>query len=188
MRRHRLAKGLSQEALAERARMTAHGISALERGYRRRPQFETLTLLAGALALSEHDRREFVVAAGSESARRAGSVTVGPWSDRATSSFPAALTSFVGRKAELEEIRTLMREHRMVTLTGAGGIGKTRTATQIARELSDAGDGAVCFVSFTPIRDPSLVAATIASTLGVQEMPNRPMLETLRAYLRNKSL
>jgi hypothetical protein len=92
--------------------MSAHGISALERGYRRRPQFETLTLLAGALALSEHDRREFVVAAGAESARQAGSVTVGPWSDTAGSSFPAALTSFVGREAELEEIRTLMREQR----------------------------------------------------------------------------
>ena len=168
--------------------MSAHGISALERGYRRRPQFETLTLLAGALALSEHDRREFVVAAGSESARRAGSVTVGPWAGVATSSFPAALTSFVGREAELEEIRALMREQRMVTLTGPGGIGKTRTATQIARDLGDARDGAICFVAFAPIGDPSLVAATIASTLGVQEMPNRPLIETLRAYLRNKSL
>ena len=168
--------------------MSAHGISALERGYRRRPQYETLALLVGALALSEYDRREFVLAAGSESARTAGSVTVGPWSDAATSSLPAALTSFVGRDVELEEIRTLMREHRMVTLTGAGGIGKTRTATQIVRELSDAGDGAVCFVGFAPIGDPALVVATIASVLGVQEMPNRPLLETLRAYLRNKSL
>jgi predicted ATPase/DNA-binding XRE family transcriptional regulator len=188
LRRHRLAKGLSQEALAERARMSAHGISALERGYRRRPQFETLTLLAGALALSEHDRREFVVAAGAESARQAGSVTVGPWSDTAGSSFPAALTSFVGREAELEEIRTLMREQRMVTLTGAGGIGKTRTATQIVRELGDAGDCAVCFGGFAPIRDPSLVAPTIASALGVQEVPKRPLLETLCAFLKNKSL
>jgi predicted ATPase/DNA-binding XRE family transcriptional regulator len=188
LRHHRLAKGLSQEALAERARMSAHGISALERGHRRRPQFETLTLLAGALALSEHDRREFVVAAGAELARQAGSVTVGPWSDTASSSFPAALTSFVGRKAELEEIRTLMREQRMVTLTGAGGIGKTRTATQIARKLGDAGDGAVCFVGFAPIRDPSLVAPTIASALGVQKVPKRPLLETLCAYLKNKSL
>ena len=188
LRRHRLATGLSQDALAERAGMSAHGISALERGYRRRPQFETLTLLAGALALSEYDRREFVVAAGSESARRAGSVTVGPWAGVTTSSFPAALTSFVGREADLEEIRALMRERRMVTLTGAGGLGKTRTATQIARGLADAGDGAVCFVGLAPIRDPSLVAPTIASALGVQEVPKRPLLETLCAYLSNKSL
>ena len=189
LRQYRLAAGLSQEALAELARMSAQGVSALERGYRRTPQRETLALLASALTLNKEQRQEFeTCAARSVLLGRGASVTVGPWPETAIPNLPPALNSFVGREAELEEIRTLVREQRMVTLTGAGGIGKTRTATQIARELRDGGDGAVCFVSFTPIRDPSLVAATIASTLGVQEMPNRPMLETLRAYLRNKSL
>ncbi len=188
LRHYRLAAGLSQEALAERARMSVNGISALERGYRRTPQFETLTLLAGALALNEDDRREFVAAAGSESARRGGSVTVGPWSGAGASNLPAALTSFIGREAELEEIRALMRDQRMVTLIGPGGIGKTRTAAQIARVLADAADGAVCFAGFAPVRDPSIVEPTIASALGVREVPGRPLLETLRAYLRNRPL
>ena len=63
LRHYRLAAGLSQEALAERARMSTNGISALERGYRRTPQRETLALLAGALALNDEQREEFEAAA-----------------------------------------------------------------------------------------------------------------------------
>ena len=101
---------------------------------------------------------------------------------------PLALTSFVGREAELDEIAALVREHRLVTLTGAGGIGKTQTALQVATALSEAGDIAVCFVGLAPIGNPALVVAAIASALGVQEVPNRPLLETLLAYLKNKTL
>ncbi|HEY2554360.1 MAG TPA: helix-turn-helix transcriptional regulator, partial [Candidatus Cybelea sp.] len=75
LRHHRLAAGLSQEALAERARMSVDGISALERGHRRTPQRETLTLLAGALALSDEHRRAFVAAAARSGARRHGAST-----------------------------------------------------------------------------------------------------------------
>ena len=64
LRQYRIAAGLSQEALAERARMSVNGIGALERGDRRTPQRETLALLAGALSLDEAQREEFQVAAG----------------------------------------------------------------------------------------------------------------------------
>ena len=83
LRHYRLAAGLSQEALAERARMSTNGIGALERGYRRTPQRETLALLGRALALSDEQRTEFEAAAArSGSPRRLGaaSVTAGPWS------------------------------------------------------------------------------------------------------------
>lgn len=82
LRRYRLAAGLSQETLAERARVSLDGISALERGYRRSPQRETLALLAGALALSDDQRHAFEAAAARPRLpRRRGetSVTVGPW-------------------------------------------------------------------------------------------------------------
>ena len=135
-----LTAGLSQEALAERAGMSAHGISALERGYRRTPQRATLALLAGALALSTgnagNSRRPLRVR--SVLGRRRASVTVGPWPDAANASLPFALTNFVGRERELDEIATLVREHRMVTLTGAGGVGKTQTALKSRRRESDA--------------------------------------------------
>jgi predicted ATPase/DNA-binding XRE family transcriptional regulator len=188
LRRHRLAAGLSQEALAERAGLSAHGVSALERGYRRTPQFETLTLLARALALDEGQRREFAAAASAALVRREGSVTVGPWSEIGSPRLPVSLTTFVGREAELEAIRSFVREHRMVTLTGAGGVGKTRTASQIARAIPDSADEGVCFVGLASVADSSLVVATIASAFGVQKVPNRPLLDTLRTYLKNKAV
>ncbi|MGC2406034.1 MAG: helix-turn-helix domain-containing protein, partial [Candidatus Cybelea sp.] len=189
LRSFRLTAGLSQEALAERAGMSAHGIRALERGYRRTPQRGTLVLLSGALALSDEQQQELEVAAARWVLLRDGrkaSVTVGPWPDRLTSNLPLSLASFVGRERELDEIATLVREHRLVTLTGSGGVGKTQTALQVATALGDA--NAAWFVGLAPISDPSLIPAAIASALHVQEVPTRPLLETLLEYLKNKTL
>ena len=189
LRHYRLAAGLSQEALAERARMSTEGISALERGYRRTPQRETLSLLAGALALNDERREEFEAAAArSVLLGRGASVTVGPWADGPSASLPLALTSFVGRESELDEIAMLVGERRMVTLTGAGGIGKTQTALRVATALRGSANIAVCFIGLASISDPSFVVGAIASALRVQEVPNRPLLETLLAYLDNKAL
>ena len=171
--------------------MSIDGISALERGHRRTPQRETLALLAGALALDDKQREEFEASASrSASPRRLGgaSVTVGPWADTAVSNLPLALKSFVGRDTELNEILALVQDYRLVTLIGAGGLGKTETALQVGRTLSSSASTAVCFVGLAPISDPSLVVTAIASALGVQESPNRPLLETLVAYLKGKTL
>ena len=104
------------------------------------------------------------------------------------SNLPLALTSFVGRETELGEIARLVHDHRLVTLTGAGGIGKTQTALQVGAALSETAGTAVCFVALAPVGDPALVVAAIASTLSVQEVPDHPLLETLMAYLKNKTL
>jgi len=189
LRQRRLAAGLSQEALAERARMSTQGISALERGYRRTPQRETLALLVGALALDDEQRGQFEAAAARTALLgRWAPVSVGPWAEGATANLPLALTSFVGREVELGEIAVLLGDHRMVTLSGAGGIGKTQTALRAATARSDATDGAVCFVGLASLVNPALVVAAIGSALGVQEVPNHPLLDTLLAYLKNKSL
>lgn len=171
--------------------MSSHGVSALERGYRRTPQRETLALLADALELGEEQRRDFHAAAARWVLLRRGagtSVTIGPWAGSESSNLPFALSSFVGRDAELDAILDLIREHRLITLTGAGGVGKTQMALHAANALSHDPNDAVWFVGLAPIRDPSLVIATIASTLGVQEVPGRPLFETLCAGLRNKAL
>ncbi|MFY9663421.1 MAG: tetratricopeptide repeat protein [Candidatus Cybelea sp.] len=188
LRHYRLAAGLSQEALAERARISANGIGALERGYRRAPQRETLALLVGALALNEEQREGFVAAAARSMAPRGASVTVGPWADTGIANLPLALTSFVGRDAELDEIARLMRDHRMVTITGAGGVGKTQTALHAATGLGQVGDSGIWFIGLAPLGYSSSVVAAIAGALGVQEVPNRPLLETLIAFLKNKKL
>ncbi|HEY1868310.1 MAG TPA: helix-turn-helix domain-containing protein, partial [Candidatus Cybelea sp.] len=190
LRRYRLAAGLSQEALAERARMSKDGISALERGYRRTPQHETLALLAGALALDEEQRCAFDTAAARPERGRQGraSVTIGPWLGAGTSFPPLALTSFIGREADVEEITALVREHRLVTVTGPGGVGKTRIALQVGTMLNEEAERAVCFVALAPVMDAALVVTAAASVLGLQEVPNHPLLETLIAFLKNKTI
>jgi predicted ATPase/DNA-binding XRE family transcriptional regulator len=189
LRRHRIAAGLSQEALAELARMSSDGISALERGHRRTPQRETIALLAGALALSAGQRREFEAAAVPPSATRRGArVTVGPWPNGAAADPPLSLSGFIGRENELAEIAALVRERRLVTLTGAGGVGKTQTALRVASALSDTVDDGVRFVALAPVGDPAHVVRAIALALGVQHVPNRPVLETVSAYLKNRTM
>ena len=171
--------------------MSSHGISALERGFRRTPQRGTLALLAAALALRNGQCREFEVAAARSlllGGRSRASVTVGPWPDARTSNLPFAPTSFVGRERELDDISALLREYRVVTLTGAGGVGKTQTAFRVATAFGDAAESAVCFVDLAPIGDPALVTTAIATALGVQEVPNHPLLETLVAFLKNKTV
>jgi predicted ATPase/transcriptional regulator with XRE-family HTH domain len=190
LRGYRLAAGLSQEALAERARMSSHGVSALERGYRRTPQRETLALLVGALALDDEQRRSFEQAAARTGLIRRGATTAGtpPWPSSPASILPFALTSFVGRETELQEITALVREHRLVTITGTGGVGKTQMALQVGSALGEASEGAVCFAGLAPVTDPSFVLSAIASALGIQPAPNQPPLQALLAYLQNRQL
>jgi predicted ATPase len=189
LRGYRLSFGLSQEALAERARMSSDGISALERGYRRSPQRETIALLAGALTLSDEERQAFEgAAARPKTIRRSPSVTAGPWPPTAVSNLPAALKSFIGRELELDEIAELVRRHRLVTVIGAGGIGKTQTALQTARILSEVTGATVRVALLASISDPALVLAAVASALDLQEAPNQPLLETVTLHLRNRAL
>ena len=183
LKRHRIAAALSQEALAERARVSVDAISALERGARHAPYKATLDLLIGALTLDEDARREIEEAATLARAR-------GPQAQRQDllRNLPPQLTSFVDRKEVVAEIKELLRSHRLVTLIGTGGAGKTRTAIKIAAETLDGYDDGVWLAELAPISDPSLVASVVARTLRVQETPNRPMLDTLLAYLKRKRL
>jgi predicted ATPase/DNA-binding CsgD family transcriptional regulator len=103
---------------------------------------------------------------------------------------PTQLTTFIGREQEAVKILELFRRRdiRLVTLTGPGGVGKTRLATQVARELlEDFADG-VFFVSLGAIADPGLVTAAIAQVLEVREVSTMPLLPTLQVYLRDRTL
>jgi predicted ATPase/DNA-binding CsgD family transcriptional regulator len=101
---------------------------------------------------------------------------------------PAQVSSFIGRDAELAEMRRLAAGSRLVTLTGAGGAGKTRLGLQVAAGLLDGcGDG-VWFADLAPLRDPDLVAVTVANVLGVRQEPGRPVLDTLVEAVAGRSL
>ncbi|PZR56765.1 MAG: adenylate/guanylate cyclase domain-containing protein [Candidatus Meridianibacter frigidus] len=108
--------------------------------------------------------------------------------DALPNNLPRQLTSFVGREKELAEICALIERSRLVTLLGTGGAGKTRCAVQVGAELLDRGGDGVWLVELAPVSDESLVASAIAQTLSVKESPNRPLLETLIAYLARKRL
>ena len=101
---------------------------------------------------------------------------------------PAQVSSFIGREAELAVVRRLVAGSRLVTLTGAGGAGKTRLGLQVAAGLADgAGDG-VWFADLAPLSDPDLVAVTVADVLGVRQEPGRPVLDTLVEAVGGRSL
>ncbi len=90
----------------------------------------------------------------------------------------APLTPLIGRKREVMAVCQLLQrpEVRFVTLTGLGGVGKTRLGWAVAGELRDYFAHGVCFVSLAPVSNPNLVIATIAQTLGLWEAGDRPLL------------
>jgi predicted ATPase len=107
-----------------------------------------------------------------------------------TQNVPAQLTPLIGREQEVAAVCTLLRrpEVRLLTLTGTGGIGKTRLALQVATDLLvDFADG-ICFVSLAPVSDADLVVATMAQTLGLKDSGGQPPLELLKASLSEKHL
>jgi predicted ATPase/class 3 adenylate cyclase len=101
---------------------------------------------------------------------------------------PQQLTSLIGRQSEVATIKDLLAGSSLVTLIGAGGIGKTRSALQVGAELLDAFPDGVWFADFAPLQDPTLVANTIGAIFEVQEPGNRSMLDALVAYLKPKKL
>ena len=101
---------------------------------------------------------------------------------------PEFVSSFVGREHELAHIRALVSDNRLVTLTGAGGAGKTRLAVQVAAELLDGSGDGVWFVDLAPLADPGLVAESVAKAVGVREEPGRPVAATLIDALRPRRL
>src|ERR1700741_5152613 len=101
---------------------------------------------------------------------------------------PYQLTSFVGREQEIAQLEELVAANRLVTLTGAGGAGKTRLAIEVARRLTDAFPDGVWLVELAELSDPGLVPQAVAQALEVKEQPTRPVIETLGEYLASKKL
>src|SRR6202521_1805659 len=101
---------------------------------------------------------------------------------------PVQLTSFVGRDAEGTQLRELLAQNRAGTLTGAGGVGKTRLAIQVAAQVAgEFGDG-VWYVDLAPITDPELVPLTVARALGLPDQPGRSTMDSLLRFVRDRQM
>src|SRR5258705_9974970 len=101
---------------------------------------------------------------------------------------PAQMTSFIGRETEMAEIKQALSEHRLVTLTGSGGSGKTRLSLEVGTECLNQFSNGVWLAELAPVTDPTLVPQTLLSIFNLREDSHRSALEVLIDYLRAKTL
>ena len=183
-----LAADPTDEA-AHRALMQAHA-AAGRRAEALRQYERCRRALADELGVGPSPETEALVAtlAAPAGAPAASSIPARTAAADRVDALPVPLTPLVGRAREVEAIQDLLwcPEVRLVTLTGPGGIGKTRLALEAARQVAaDFADG-VGFVPLAPVRDPALVLPTVARALGVEEAGGRPIAELLREALRGR--
>ncbi len=162
LRGHREAARLTQEELADRARVSARTVSDIERGVRSRAYADTAVRLSVALGLTDEDQANFL-----QMARGRGPAP-GP---TAAPRVPRPMTRLIGRERELEEIVGALgaRATRLVTITGLGGVGKTRLALAALAELESFFGGRVHVVDLAAHDDPRLVLSALARAIGVPE-------------------
>lgn len=178
----REAAGYTQEELATIAGLSVHGVSALERGERRRPHVETVRALSAALDLTGTARDGFLRSARAPAERAAADELAG-------APLPLPATALLGREADLGALRHLLADPaiRLVTLTGPGGAGKTRLALEFARAMSAERAIRVILVPLAAVRDATFVAPAIAEALGLSDGAARDLPRRANAACHDRS-
>jgi predicted ATPase/DNA-binding XRE family transcriptional regulator len=178
----RQAAGFTQEELATIAGLSVHAVSSLERGERRRPHVDTVRALSAALDVTGPSLNALLASARSSSHSDAADELSG-------SSLPLALTILVGRDGDLQTLRNWLADPtaRLITLTGPGGVGKTRLALEIARATAAEDSIHVVFVPLAAIRNAAFVAPAIAECLGLSDVPASELPSRARAACQGRS-
>jgi predicted ATPase/Tfp pilus assembly protein PilF/DNA-binding XRE family transcriptional regulator len=195
LRAYRAQRGFSQDDLADRTGLSVAAISALERGLTRWPYRDTIARLAMAMELSDTERSAFEAAGqrpvrvrSSASAAALGVSLAATTAPR--SSLPTPLTRLIGRTAELHRLQKLFDDarSRLLTVSGPGGVGKTRLAIEAARrQQADFSDGVV-FVSLATIQDALLLPTTLARAFEMPELEGRSVMDGLTDFIGQRRL
>jgi predicted ATPase/transcriptional regulator with XRE-family HTH domain len=195
LRQLRAEARLTQEELAEAAGLSPRSVSDLERGINRTARKDTAVLLAGALDLAEPVRSLFVAAARGKApaeevlaAVRGHGRRASPAEAGGVHGFAPALTSFIGRADVVPEVAGLLGEFRLVSVTGPGGVGKTRLAGEVAWQVAGRFADGVWLAELAPVQDPEQVAAVVAAALGVRDQTGMPAAEALARVLARQQL
>jgi predicted ATPase/DNA-binding XRE family transcriptional regulator len=186
LRQRRRMLDLTQQAFADLVGCARSTLRRIEAGDLK-PSKELALILLENLAIPESERPEWVrFARGLSNLPQKSIQEFVPF--RPSTNLPAALTTFIGRENEQDEIMDLIAKNRLVTLAGAGGMGKTRLSLQVGQKLLNDYPNGVWFVAFDSLPDPSLVPQTIASVFDIREAPDRPVIEILKNVLRQKTM
>ncbi len=188
VKRYRRALGLTQDALAERVGCAPQTIRKLEGG-ERRPSYQMAARLAQMLELSPDERTAFLQATHVAEADTPSAPAEFRRPTQALRNLPTYLTPFVGREQEQGALAQLLAlpEHRLISLVGPGGIGKTRLAVEVAAQAAGFADG-ICFVPLAPLREPSAIVPAIADALALAASGATDLAAQLLAHLRDKQL
>jgi predicted ATPase/DNA-binding XRE family transcriptional regulator len=184
LRQKRRSLDLTQKAFADQIGCAEITVRRMEAdGYK--PSRELALTLFEKLGIPEPERSQWISFARGMSSLPGKSI---PRPNKPTSNLPVSLTSFIGREKEQQEVVGLIDKRRLMTLIGSGGVGKTRLSLKVGEQVLANYDDGVWFVELAPILDPLLVPRTVAIALGLPDEPQRPIIDMLCDYLREKKM
>lgn len=192
LKRKRKSLDLTQAELAGQVICSTATIRKIE-AEERRPSAQIIERLAKIFNIPKNERTAFLqFARGKWKTTPGGIVEDVPWRESVPvllrTNVPTPLTSFIGREKEVEEIIRLLAKDRLITLTGPGGVGKTRLAIQTSKKMLSKFKDGVWWVELAPLMDETLVPQALATSLGVRETPNQSLNEALTNFLHSKQI